>query len=182
MTGTDTRVDGRTPRDAWMFRTMNDARARRLTRTRAQRRGVVAAQGVLTGVQIAAMAGLVLTGRLWWVAVLFGALALWVPATGMLNGATRGLLELRARMLDERQLAERGTVHTLAHRVSLTSMALAFTVFLVTHMAGGVPLPELAGPIAVTALGVLVAHWMLPLWIAALRVPDEPAEDAVVPA
>jgi hypothetical protein len=182
MTGTHTHTAGHTRHDAWTYRTMNDPRARRFTATRAQRRGVVAAQIVLTGAQLAGLCGLTLTGRLWWAAVLSGALLLWVPATGLLNGTTRGLLELRARMLDERQLAERGTVHTLAHRASLTVMLLAFAAFLLTHRGLDVPLPDLAAPIAVTALGVLVAHWMLPLWIAALRVPDDPADDAVAPA
>ncbi|MFJ8594345.1 hypothetical protein [Streptomyces sp. NPDC093598] len=34
----------------------------------------------------------------------------WTVATGVINGATRGLLELRERVLDERQSAERGRV------------------------------------------------------------------------
>lgn len=139
---------------------------------------MVAAQILLTAAALTGLTGLTVTGRLWRLAVLFGALVLWAPATGLLNGATRGLLELRGPVLGERQLAERGTVHTVAHRTSFALMVLAFTAFLLIHRGIGVPLSHLAVPVAVTALGVLAAHWLLPLWAAALRVPDEPADDA----
>ncbi len=179
MTGTDAHTTGRTRRDAWMFRTMNDPRLRRLHATRPQRRRLVAAHLILSAAMVAALASFALTGRLWWTAPLIGALLLWIPVTATLNSMTRGLLELRTRMLDERQLDERGTVHTLAHRASLATMLLAFAGLTLAHRADVVS-SGLVAPVAVTGLAVLLVHWLLPLWIAALRAQDEPPADDVL--
>lgn len=174
-----TATDRPTRHDKRMLRLMNDPRGRRMTATRAQRRGVVAAHLVLTGVFVTGMTGLVRTQEVWWSAVIFGALLFWMPATGMLNAATRGLLELRARVLDERQLAERGTVHTLAHRASFVTMLLAIAGGWLMYRPG-MATGDLVVPLVVMASSVAVVHWLLPLWIAALRVPDEPADDDIV--
>ena len=48
----------------------------------------------------------------------------WCVATGAINAATRGLLELRRRALDERQRAERSEVLARAHRIT-TALLLA---------------------------------------------------------
>ncbi|MET9540537.1 hypothetical protein ABZY16_23990 [Streptomyces sp. NPDC006553] len=45
--------------------------------------------------------------------------------TGVLKGSTRGLLELRGRMLDERQPVERDRVRASAHRITLWLLVAA---------------------------------------------------------
>lgn len=175
-TSTSSGVGGPSRYDSWAFRRMNDERLGRLHATRARRRWAVVAHLALTAAATTGVVLLLLTGQLWWTALLFGALALWVPATGLLNSITRGLLELRAAMLDERQLAERGVVFTLAHRATLLVMGAAVVAFLLLP-AAGTGLDELGTPLAVTGLAVAEIHWLLPLWIAALRTPDAPPDD-----
>ncbi|OEV05238.1 hypothetical protein [Streptomyces oceani] len=174
MTGNDApRI---TARDRWTYQSMNDPRARRMCATRARRVQAVLAHLALTAVATTSGTLLVATGQLWWCLPLFAALLLWMPVTGMLNAVTRGLLELRPRMLDERQAAERAVVLALAHRGSLLVMVAALGAFGGAHWAGA----ELSGaalPLAVTVLAVALTHWLLPLWIAAWRVPDEPADE-----
>jgi hypothetical protein len=162
--------------DKWSFRTMNDPRVKRYHATRTARRRIVAGHIALTAVGLAGMAAYYATGRGWLPAVPLVALLAWIPATGLLNSMTRGLLELRARVLDERQLADRGTVHTLAHRFTSGLMTTALLAFFATSLAG-VPLRDMATPLAVTAVFLIGLHFMLPLWIAALRVQDEPLDD-----
>lgn len=172
---TSSGVGGPSRYDSWAFRRMNDERLGRLHATRARRRWAVAAHLALTAAATTGMV-LLLTGQLWWTALLFGALLLWIPVTGLLNSMTRGLLELRASMLDERQLAERGVVFTLAHRTTLLVMGVAVGAFLLLP-AAGTGLGELGTPLAVTGLAVAEIHWLLPMWIAALRTPDAPPDD-----
>jgi hypothetical protein len=175
MTGTDARR--LTRYDRWMYRTMNDPRARRLHTTRARRRTAVALHVALTAAVTAGIVLTFVTGASGWLTVAFAALLGWIPVMGFLNAMTHGLNELRPHLLDERQRAERGAVHVAAHRVSLLLLAGAFGAFLLAHATGlsaGVP----AVPVAVTALAVLEAHWLLPTWIAALRTPDEPEADS----
>ncbi|WP_049578039.1 hypothetical protein [Streptomyces sp. SBT349] len=99
----------------------------------------------------------------------------WCVCTGVLNSSTRGLLELRARVLDERQLAERGRVHTVAHRAQTGLMAAGLGGLGLAHLVtdGGV---DPLAPAAVL-VGLLLTHWLLPLWTAALRAQDEPTAD-----
>ncbi|MBN3931148.1 hypothetical protein IQ279_16175 [Streptomyces verrucosisporus] len=98
----------------------------------------------------------------------------WCFVTGALNLATHGLLELRARVLDERQHAERGRAFVLAHRTSL-ALHLAALLWLLPAFGDeeAISVRTLAG----TVLVLLVAHWLLPLWAAALSALDEPAEE-----
>jgi MFS family permease len=162
-----------------MLRLMNDPRHRHVHATRARRRGLVAAHVVLTAAALAALAPL--TGRLTdpgprWAALaaLLLLTAAWCVVTGMLNLATRGLMELRARVLDERQHAERGRAFVLAHRTSL-GLHLAALLWVLLAYGGGyaeVSARTLAG----TVLVLLVAHWLLPLWAAVLTARDEPDE------
>ncbi|GAA2633369.1 hypothetical protein [Streptomyces axinellae] len=162
--------------DTWSFRTMNDPRIKRYHATRAARRGIVATHAVVTAVALAGMTAGCATGRTWLLAVPLVALLVWIPATGLLNSMTRGLLELRARVLDERQLAERGIVYSRAHRATSGLMAAALLGFFVTTSTGDDP-RDLSVPLAVTAVFLAVLHHLLPLWIAALRVQDEPLDE-----
>ena len=166
------RVDRPTRYDRLMLRVMNNPRGRSLHATRGRRRAFVVLHVAVVGAMVALLTtGTTTQDR----ALLFGGLALlpvFVLATGVLNGATRGLLELRARALDERQLAERGRVHSVAHRTSLLLQLVVLAAALLYEASGTVPTSALW-----TALvGLLVAHWLLPLWTAAIRQPDEPVE------
>lgn len=162
--------------DKWALRTMNDQRTKRYHATQTARRRIVAAHAVTTALGLAAVLFSYATSTTWPLAVLLVALALWIPLTGLLNSATDGLLELRTRALDERQLAERGTVHTLAHRITGWAMIAAILAFVLTPLTG-TPLADQGTPLAATAVTLFAAQRLLPLWLAALRVRDVPDGD-----
>ncbi|TDC20996.1 hypothetical protein E1265_19370 [Streptomyces sp. 8K308] len=157
-----------------MLRLMNGEEVRHWHASRGQRRAWTAGHVVLTAATplafplAGANAGLLL-------ALVIPLLLLWCVCTGVLNSATRGLLELRARALDERQLAERGEAFTFAHRVqlALTVAALGGLGLAAILGDGGVG----AGTLAAALLGLGLTHWLLPLWTAVLRTQDEPADD-----
>ncbi|GAB2444632.1 hypothetical protein GCM10027162_45720 [Streptomyces incanus] len=159
-----------------MLRLMNDRRSRPLYATAARRRLAVAAHVVLT----AAIGGLMtyssLTeGQPIWAFVVMAALLLpWMVATGAINAATRGLLELRERALDERQSAERARVQARAHRAMTLLLAATAAGLLTAGAVDGKAPTAYAAPVLIA---VLVVHWLMPLWVAGLTAQDEPAED-----
>ncbi|CAM5379748.1 MULTISPECIES: hypothetical protein [Streptomyces] len=162
--------------DRAMVRIMNDRRAQPLYATAVRRRLVVATHLALT----LAIGGLIAhsclgAGNPAWALVLVVALLLpWAVATGAINGATRGLLELRERALDERQSAERAQVRARAHlATTLLLAATAVGLLTVGAVSGDAP-TAYAAPVLVTVLAV---HWLMPLWVAGLTAQDEPAED-----
>ncbi|GAA2414084.1 hypothetical protein GCM10010420_49530 [Streptomyces glaucosporus] len=159
--------------DRRMLRLMNDPRHQGVHATRARRRGLVAAHVALTAAWLAALLSVADHG--WTAAAALAAVTLaWCVVTGMLNLATRGLLELRTRVLDERQLAERGRAFAIAHRAFLAlQLATLLWVFLAYRGDGQVSARVLAGTVVV----LLATHWLLPLWSAALIARDAPAED-----
>ncbi|MEW1692256.1 hypothetical protein ACIQOF_30605 [Streptomyces sp. NPDC091265] len=161
--------------DRRMFAVMNDHGAQALYATAARRRTAVAAHVLLTAAGVAAGIG-TRTSEGQWPAFALLALALpWCLATGVINGATRGLLELRTHVLDERQLAERDRVRARAHR--LTTYLLAGAV--VGVAAGDWTGQVRAGTLLVPVLAALfVMHWLMPLWVAGLAARDEPAGEA----
>lgn len=162
--------------DRSMLRLMNDRRAMPLYATAARRRSVVAAHLALTAAIGALMAyALPADGRPVWPLVAVVALLLpWMVATGAINGATRGLLELRERALDERQSEERARVQARAHRVTTLLLATAAVALLIVRLTGGASPKTYAGPLL---LAVLAVHWLMPLWVAGLMVRDESAEE-----
>ncbi|GGT58915.1 hypothetical protein GCM10014713_60590 [Streptomyces purpureus] len=158
-----------------MYALMNDPAAAPVYATAARRRAVVAAHVLLTAVTAAAWLGVVYDVFLGAsLAVMCVGMVGWVFLTGALNSATRGLLELRSRILDERQLAERDAVRARAHQL---------TTWLLAGAAGGVGSVALFAGLRVESLvfpvlfAVLVTHWVMPLWVGGLRVQDEPEED-----
>ncbi|MGW2592167.1 hypothetical protein ACWCXC_18115 [Streptomyces sp. NPDC001515] len=162
--------------DRRMFALMNDGRASALYATAGRRRTAVAAHAALTAGGLAA--GIVsYTGERAWPSFVLLALVLpWCVATGVLNGATRGLLELRTPVLDERQVRERDRVRARAHRLTTLLLALALGVVAGTSWTGRVEATALLVPVLAT---VFVAHWLMPLWVAGLAVRDEPEPDVV---
>ena len=164
--------------DRSMLRVMNDRRGRPLYATAARRRSVVAAHLVLTAAIGALMAySFIAEGRPIRALVVMVVLLLpWMVATGAINAATRGLLELRGRALDERQLAERARVRARAQ--------LAMTLFLAATAAGLLIAGATTGhaPMVYAApalIVVLAVHWLMPLWVAGLMAQDEAAVDDV---
>ncbi|MDT0321110.1 hypothetical protein [Streptomyces millisiae] len=162
--------------DQTMLRVMNREEARNWHASRGQRRAWTAAHVVLTAATplafpLAGDNGGLLLG------LVIPLVLLWCVCTGVLNSTTRGLLELRARALDERQLAERGEVFTVAHRVQLSLTLAAIGGLGLAHLLSDGGVPAAAAVLALFGLGL--THWLLPLWTAALRAEDEPADDEV---
>ncbi|MCX5083985.1 hypothetical protein [Streptomyces sp. NBC_00401] len=162
--------------DRSMMRLMNDRRGRPLYATTARRRLIVAAHLVLTtGIGGLMAYSCLAEGKpIWAVAVMVVLLLPWMVGTGAINAATRGLLELRERALDERQSAERARVQARAHRAMTLLLAAAAAVLLIAGAAYGDALTAYAAPVLVA---VLTVHWLMPLWVAGLTAQDEPAED-----
>ncbi|OLZ65918.1 hypothetical protein AV521_29470 [Streptomyces sp. IMTB 2501] len=162
--------------DRSMLRLMNDRRGRPLYATAARRRSVVAAHLVLTAAIGALMAYSSLTESkpIWAVVVMVVLLLPWMVATGAINAATRGLLELRGRALDERQLAERARVQACSHRMMTLLLAATAVGLLVTGATIGHAPTTYTAP---ALIAVLAVHWLMPLWVAGLTAQDEPAED-----
>ncbi|MCP3768709.1 MULTISPECIES: hypothetical protein [Streptomyces] len=162
--------------DHGMLRLMNGRQGRPLYATAVRRRLVVAAHLLLT----AAIGGFMTyaylaEGEPVWSLVVTAVLLLpWMVATGAINAATRGLLELRERALDERQSAERARVQARAHRAMTLLLAATAVVLLTVGAADGNAPTAYVAPVLVA---VLVTHWLMPLWVAGLMAQDEPAED-----
>ncbi|MEU0068448.1 hypothetical protein ABZ027_02555 [Streptomyces sp. NPDC006332] len=164
--------------DRSMLRLMNDPRGRPLYATALRRRLAVAAHVTLT----AAIGGLMIhfclakAQQMWAVVVMAVLMLPWMVATGALNGATRGLLELRERALDERQSVERSRVMARSHRITTLLLALAVAGLLAADAAEG----DAARAYAATVLiAVLVVHWLMPLWVAGLTAQDDATEDEI---
>ncbi|MET9439296.1 hypothetical protein [Streptomyces sp. NPDC006610] len=175
---TTTRLTGY---DRTMLRLMNNPRGRRIHATATRRRLVVAVHAVLTAAIGALLVHLFLApGEPVWALVAAGLLLLpWMVATGIINSATRGLLELRERILDERQAAERRRVLARAHRVTMLLLLVAVAALLTAGAIDGHAPRAYAAPVLVA---VLVVHWLMPLWVAGLTARDEPAEDEIAGA
>lgn len=165
--------------DRSMLRLMNDRRGQAWYATAARRRLAVAAHITLT-VAIGALMSHFLLARdepLWPVAATAVLLLPWMVATGLINGATRGLLELREHLLDERQSAERSRVLARAHRMTTLLLAAAAVALLITGGVDGDAPKAYAAPLLIA---VLVVHWVMPLWVAGLRAQDEPTDDEAI--
>ncbi|MFF8788115.1 hypothetical protein [Streptomyces sp. NPDC015125] len=180
MTATDTPRQGRRTRyDERMFAIMNNREGNALYATAARRRTAVTAHVVLTVASVATGIGGWVTDRRGLAFALLGlSLALtlaWCVATGVINGATRGLLELRTQVLDERQLAERDRVRARAHRLTTYLLAGAVIGVAAYCWTGQVQARTLLVPVLIV---VFVVHWLMPMWVAGLAVRDEPAEES----
>ncbi|EFL24783.1 hypothetical protein SSOG_04497 [Streptomyces himastatinicus ATCC 53653] len=162
--------------DRSMLRLMNDRRGRPLYATAARRRLAVSAHLMLTAAIGGLMAYFYLAeGEPIWALIVMAVLLLpWMVATGVINAATRGLLELRERALDERQSAERLRVQARAHRAMTLLLAATAAGLLITGAAADEAPTAYAAP---ALIAVLAVHWLMPLWVAGLMAQDEPAED-----
>ncbi|MEV0255919.1 hypothetical protein AB0H82_16855 [Streptomyces sp. NPDC050732] len=159
--------------DRRMYAIMNRREAAPLYATAARRRTAVVTHMVLTGAGIACWLYSVLGDERWATFGMLGILLPWCVATGVINGATRGLLELRLRALDERQRAEKNRVVARAHYVT-TWLLLGATVGVGAAGLAGVEIEGLVFPVL---FSVFVVHWLMPLWLAGLTVGDDPVDD-----
>lgn len=173
MSGKSARQGRMTGYDRRMYAIMNRREAAPLYATAGRRRAVVVAHMVLTALGIACWLYSVFGDQRWATFGILGVLLPWCVATGVINGATRGLLELRARALDERQRAEKDRVVTRAHQVMMW-LLLGVTVAVGCAGLGGF---EVEGLIFPVLFSVFVVHWLMPLWMAGLTAADEPADD-----
>ncbi|GGW38117.1 hypothetical protein [Streptomyces caelestis] len=167
--------------DRIMLRLMNDRRGQAWYATAARRRLAVAAHITLTVAIGGLMTHLFLAEGepLWPVAAMAVLLLPWMVATGIIDGATRGLLELREHVLDERQSAERSRVLARSHRTTTLLLAASAVALLITGGVDGNAPKAYAAPLLIA---VLVVHWVMPLWVAGLRAQDEPADDDALEA
>ncbi|MBA4861504.1 hypothetical protein H1V43_08895 [Streptomyces sp. PSKA54] len=163
--------------DRRMFALMNRREAEALYATAGRRRLVVAVHIALTAASIAAWLGTVVGEGRWAVYVLPALLLPWCVATGLINAATRGLLELRGRALDERQLAEKQRVVARAHRLTTWVLLTAAAAVGALTLSGGTGIEALAFPLL---FAVFVVHWIAPLWVAGLTAADGPMHDEAV--
>lgn len=110
-------------------------------------------------------------------ALLVAASVVAAPVIVLLKAATRGITSLAERYLDERQVGERLRAHSVANRITLVLIALATTgVFLATFRQGPEgEVPAFAVILILYALGM--THLILPLFVAAWRMPDPPSPD-----
>ncbi|MFJ6466187.1 hypothetical protein ACIQM0_35060 [Streptomyces sp. NPDC091387] len=161
--------------DRRMFAVMNNPRAGALHATAARRRTAVAAHVVLTAAGVAAGTGAYASDRPWPAVAALVLLAPWCLATGVINGATRGLLELRTHVLDERRRAERDGVRARAHRLATYLPACAVLGVAAADWSGQVRAGALLVPVLAA---VFVTHWLMPLWVAGLMARDKPAGEA----
>jgi hypothetical protein len=123
----------------------------------ATRRRLVATHVALTAVIGALMTYLYLAAPepIWAVVVMAVLLLPWMVATGAINGATRGLLELRQQLLDERQSSERRRVLARAHQTMTLLLTAAAAGLLIMGAADGDAPRAYAAPVLIA---VLVAH------------------------
>ncbi len=163
-----------TRHDRRMVALMNRSEGAALYATAGRRRLVVGVHIALTAASVAAWLGTVAGESPWAMYVLLALLLPWCVATGLINAATRGLLELRHRALDERQLAEKHRVVARAHRLTTwVLLAAAAGVGALTWL-GEADTGALAFPVL---FAVFVVHWIAPLWVAGLTAADEPLAD-----
>ncbi|MCS0637077.1 hypothetical protein NX801_15685 [Streptomyces sp. LP05-1] len=175
MTTDATGTTGATRYDRRMYALMNRTEAVSWWATAGRRRAWVALHMVLTAALVPAWLGSVHGDSLPAVWALPLLTLPWCVAMGVINGCTRGLFELRGRMLDERQLAERDQVRAVAHRITTALLLAAATAAGLLTRLTDVRLDGLLFPVLFAALIVV---WMTPRWTAALRVRGDLRDEA----
>ncbi|MER5259898.1 MULTISPECIES: hypothetical protein [unclassified Streptomyces] len=164
--------------DRRMYALMNRREGAPMYATAVRRRIAVGAHIALTVASVTAWLLTVVGDQRWAMWTMLGLLLPWCVATGVINGATRGLLELRERVLDERQRAERVRVAARARQV-MQWLLLAAAVGTGFAAYQGWDTEGLLFPVLFTAF---VVHWLMPLWVAGLAAQDDPADGDDDPA
>ncbi|MBG0830485.1 hypothetical protein HS041_22245 [Planomonospora sp. ID67723] len=104
-------------------------------------------------------------------------MVIYLPAVTLMNIATRGLVELTERHLDERQVGERLRATTIAHRITTGLLAACFVTAVVAGVGGegDYVVPERAVIMLIVALAM--THLVLPLIVSTWRLPDPLPDD-----
>ena len=158
--------------DRRMLAIMNRREGAPMYATARRRRLAVGAHIALTAASVATWLLTVVGEQRWALWAMLALVLPWCVATGVINAATHGLLELRERALDERQRAERVRVAARARQIMLWLLfAAAIGAGIAAHQ--GWDSEELLFPVLFTAF---VVHWLMPLWVAGLAARDEPAD------
>lgn len=104
-------------------------------------------------------------------------MVIYFPAVTLLNIATRGVVEMSERNLDERQIGERLRTVAIAHQVTTGILAVLYVTALVAGSSRGPDYSMPADAIVSMALALLLTHFVLPLIVSAWRLPDPPDDD-----
>lgn len=137
-------------------------------RSRRRRRQLVVGYLAIDFVQVTAV--LLLPVSLWaGVALLALCLVLMVWSVGSLNAATRGVIDLKGRHVDERQRQERGTAYERAYRMVTVGMVVVGVALLLGDGQGWSDYARVA--LALLTFNLLI---MTPTLVAAWSAPDEP--------
>ncbi len=105
-------------------------------------------------------------------------LVLCIPAISLLNIATRGVVELSERDLDERQVGERLRAVAISHRITSGILVALYVTALVAGSSRGPDYSMPADAIVSLTLALGLTHFMLPLVVSGWRLPDPPGDDA----
>ncbi|MFE3183845.1 hypothetical protein ACFXKR_23705 [Streptomyces violascens] len=159
--------------DRWMQQTMNRREGAPLYATAGRRRVLVAVHIGLTVATVTAGLAADIGGSVIAAGVMLALVLPWCIATGAINASTRGLLELRRRVLDERQRAERSEVLARAHRITTVLLFAVAAAVIGYGLAGG----STGRPALMALIAGFVAHWLMPMWVAGLRAQDEPDDE-----
>ncbi|MET8050941.1 hypothetical protein ABZU75_25405 [Streptosporangium sp. NPDC005286] len=110
-------------------------------------------------------------------ALLAIAMVVYLPAVTLLNVATRGVVELRERDLDERQVGERLRTVAIAHRVTTGILVALATVAIGVGIARGRDHSLPWDALVSVTIALFLTHFVLPLIISGWRLPDPPNDD-----
>jgi hypothetical protein len=102
---------------------------------------------------------------------------IYFPAVSLLNIATRGIVELSERDLDERQVGERLRTVALAHRGTTGILVAVFVLALVAGVSQGRDHSMPGDAFFSLALALMLTHFVLPLVVSGWRLPDPPGDD-----
>ncbi|RJL33403.1 hypothetical protein [Bailinhaonella thermotolerans] len=105
-------------------------------------------------------------------------LVIYLPAVTLLNVASRGTAALPARMLDERQAAERLRAVATGHRITFGLIGLALAAVVAGTWGEGDTARIPAAAVFILLLAIWLTHLVMPLIIVGWRMPDPvPDED-----
>jgi len=110
-------------------------------------------------------------------ALLALSLVIYLPAVSLLNIATRGVVDLSERDLDERQVGERLRTVAIAHRLTTGILAAVFVMALALGVALGREYSMPGDASFALTLALALTHFVLPLVVSGWRLPDPPGDE-----
>ncbi|MEU8381694.1 hypothetical protein [Streptosporangium sp. NPDC048865] len=110
-------------------------------------------------------------------ALLALSMVIYFPAVTLLNIATRGVVNLAERHLDERQLAERLRTVAIAHRGTTGILVALFVTAIALGATQGRDYSMPGDAFFSLALALALTHFVIPLVVSGWRLPDPPGDD-----